>query len=230
MMIQPAIRLSVMRPAWLLLLLVTLCACGREATGGPLAPGLLDAAFEGPLQVSIRSPDGESRQDSGRAGARLEQAGDGRMRMVVSGSIAQEGDAGFVVEGAVDEDGWTASHEGVQLHLAPDGRLRGGGRLGHQLLDLQGSVDAERFSLETTIELAEASGGGFPAGTRFTFQYTLERVAEPPIVDEAAGQETRASPNNAEMGDCKRIDWRLRNVPNLSGGAMSLVRVPVCVQ
>lgn len=229
-MIGRAVRLSFMHPAWVLVLLVTLAACGREAAGGPLDPALQDAAFEGPLRVSIRSPDGESRQDTGRAGARLEQLEDGRMRMVVSGSISQEGDAGFVMEGALDQGGWSATHDDVQLSLTPDGRLRGGGRIGDQLLDLQGSVDAGRFNLETTIELAEASGGGFPAGTRFSFQYALERVAaqEP---DDAAGQEDAAARETAAPGgDCKKIVWRLRNVPNLSGGPMSLVRVPVCVQ
>lgn len=230
MMVSPALRLPLLRPGLALLLLVTLCACGREATGGPLDPGLRDAAFEGPLRVSINSPDGESRQDAGRAGARLEHVGDRRMRIVVSGSIAQEGDAGFVMEGAVDANGWSASHEGVQLHLAPDGQLRGGGRLGDQQLELEGTVDAERFDLETTIELAEASGGGFPAGTRFSFRYALERVADPEAADEMVNPDGTATRRTAEMDDCKEIVWRLRNVPNLSGGAMSLVRVPVCVQ
>lgn len=231
-MTPPALRLSFMRPAWVLVLLVTLCACGREAAGGQFDPALRDAAFEGPLRVSILSPEGEiSRRDSGRAGARLEHLADGRMRMVVSGSIAQEGDAGFVVEGAVDDDGWSATHEGVQLNLAPNGRLHGGGRIGHQLMDLQGSVDADRFSLETTIELAEPSGGGFPAGTRFSFEYALERVAAAPSAEDAErGPEGAGARTSPELDDCKRIDWRLRNVPNLSGGAMSLVRVPVCVQ
>ena len=229
-MIRPAACLSFIRPAWVLLLLATLCACGREAAGGPLDPALRDAAFEGPLRVSISSPDGERREDLGRAGARLEHVGDGRMRMVVSGSISQEGDAGFVMEGDFDPDGWSATHEGVQLRLDPDGRLRGGGRMGHQLLDIQGSVDAERFSLETTIELADTSGGGFPAGTRFSFRYALERVAAPEAGD-PTGQDADVDRVAVDGDDdCERIVWRLRNVPNLSGGAMSLVRVPVCVQ
>lgn len=230
MTIATSTRLSLMRPVWALLIMATLCACGREAAGGPLDPEWRDAAFEGPLQVSIDSPDGESHQDAGRAGARLEQIGDGRMRMAVSGSIAQEGDAGFVMEGAVDEGGWSATHEGVQLTLSPDGHLQGGGSIGNQLLELDGAVDPERFTLETTIELTGASGGGFPPGTRFTFRYALERVAEPAPDETTAVAETAEKESDDRRGDCRKVVWRLRNVPNLSGGAMSLVRVPVCVQ
>ena len=44
------------------------------------------------------------------------------------------------------------------------------------------------------------------------------------------GWERRSDDQATGEGGCKRIEWRLKLVPNFSGGPAGTVRVPVCIQ
>jgi hypothetical protein len=211
------------------IVLAVLAACGRGAADERHVSWPLEGDFLGKAEVTIRPPEGSWQRDAGSASARIEKLEDGKVRLAVSGSIKQEGDAGFVLDGDLDAQGWWAGQDGIEVRISEDGALKGGGRLGTQQYRLQGKVDDRRIDLVTEIVLRQDSAGGFPTGTRFEFRYAMERVAPPGEAAGAEDEQVVAARSQSAEG-CRRVEWRLRNVPNFSGGAMSLVRVPVCVE
>lgn len=179
--------------------------------------------YLGSVDVRILRPGadaGDAITDAGRGSAQFIDRGDGKVRLVVVGDIQAEGDAGFAVDGVHDASGWTSRVDGVLLEIGADGSVSGGGEADPHRFRFDGSVSRDRVALQVDIELMEKSGSGFPAGTRFVFDYTLRRYA----VDATAQQGT-----GERAAGCKRIVYRLRTVPNFSGGPMGTVRVPRCI-
>ncbi|WP_407353218.1 hypothetical protein [Luteimonas sp. R10] len=203
----------------LLLVPVSVAACGGQPGPQFLQPYFGDP-YLGEVRVRVDAPEeahaGSS--DRGRGSAHFMEE-DGKTRFVVAGSFGEAGDAGFTVDGAYEGQAWVSESGGVRLEIGPDGTIAGGGIAHPHRLEFSGNVSETRLELDVDLETLEANPNGLPAGTRFAFHYDLERGTEEPPGD--------AGGNDAEAA-CNRIEWRLKNVPNLSGGAMGLVRVPVC--
>ncbi|GGJ96322.1 hypothetical protein [Luteimonas terricola] len=174
-------------------------------------------AYFGVVKVRVLPPEGSGVRATSRNGtgsAELQDSG----RLVVVGDIDSEADAGFAADGGFAGGGWSGGSGGVELRIAPGGAISGGGTVDGNAMSIKGSIDRRRLDLFFEIELLSDSGGGFPAGTRFQFRYDLWRPFE-----HAPGQRGRTP-----EGGCREVVYRNKLVPNLSGGAMGMVRVPEC--
>jgi len=215
-------------PVVLLFLVLGGCS-GGQAEAGPGPGGVADwlqEPYVGSVLAASSAPSGGGARvpssDWGAASAVLSDAGDGKVRLAVVGSIREPGDAGFVIDGHVGAEGWRAASQDVELVIDGDGALRGQGAVEDQRFRFDGTISRDRFDLEVEIELLARNHAALPAGTVFRFDYTLARVADP-----------GAMPDTDGAGDgraCDRIEWRSRNVANLSGGPMQMIQVPECVR
>jgi hypothetical protein len=114
----------------------------------------------------------------------------------------------------------------VRLDNGNDGTVSGGGKAHPNLFKFDGRMAQRHIDLKVELELLEESKGGLPAGSRFLFDYRLNRKVMV-AADQTKGEQTKREQTG--NGGCKRIEYRLKNVPNLFGGAMGLVRVPYCI-
>lgn len=174
-------------------------------------------AYFGVVKVRVLPPEGSGARPASRNGtgtAELQESG----RLVVVGDIDREADAGFAADGDFTGGGWHGGSDGVDLRIADDGAIVGDGIADGNALTIEGRMDRRRLDLFFEIELRADSDGGFPAGTRFQFRYDLWRPFERP-----PGQA-----GSTPAGGCREVVYRNKLVPNLSGGAMGMVRVPEC--
>ena len=208
--------------AAMLLVVAPLAGCEAKA---PVAEEDADGirafaggAYFGVVKVRVIPPEGSDARPASRNGtgsAELQDSG----RLVVVGDIDREADAGFAADGAFADGGWAGGSGGVELAIAADGAITGGGTADGNAMSIEGRIDRRRLDLFFEIELLADSAGGFPAGTRFQFRYDLWRPFKRP-----PDQEDGPTP----PGGCREVVYRNKLVPNLSGGAMGMVRVPEC--
>jgi hypothetical protein len=182
-------------------------------------------------RVSVRivrpgTPRNAGRLDSGTSTAEFSGQENGKVRLVLVGNIDKEGDAGFAVDGNVGPSGWSSLTNGVRLDIGNDGTVSGAGKAHPNLFKFDGRVTQRHIDLKVELELLEENKGGLPAGTRFLFEYRLNRKVMA-AADQTKSEQTKKE--QTEDGGCKRIEYRLKNVPNPFGGAMGLVRVPYCI-
>lgn len=209
--------LNKLRTAALAMAVAPLSACGADEAQGFMHT-LAGDPFMGRVGVGIRPPYGsghEGRRDSGRGSLQIQTTADHSARLIVVGNIKAPGDAGFVVDGTYDANGWRSTHGDVQIRITPHGTISGGGISHPMRFQFDGKITRDEALLEVDLELLEGSDGGFPPGTHFTFYYVLQRA--------------RADAED-EVGNCDRIEYRLQNVPNLFDGSMGMVRVPECIR
>ena len=181
--------------------------------------GLADEAYIGTVIARVLPPPDSGVRATRRSGpASGSLASDGRL--VVAGDIDREADAGFTAKGTFSGGAWSGASGGVRLEIAADGRITGGGMADGNRMRIDGRLDERELEVLFEVELAEASPGGFPPGTRFSFEFDLRRQAPGAAVD--AG-------DRAGEG-CSRVEYRLKLVPNLGGGTMGMVRVPECIR
>lgn len=208
---------GMLRAAVLAMALAPLSACGADEAQHFMQTFSGDP-FMGRVGVGIRPPYGsghEGRRDSGLGTLQVQTTDDHSARLIVVGNIRAPGDAGFVVDGTYDENGWRSTQGDVEIRIAPDGTISGGGVSHPTRFRFGGNITGDEVLLEVDLELLEASEGGFPAGTHFNFYYVLQRARA-----DAQGDD----------GDCERIEYRLQSVPNPFGGSMGMVRVPECIR
>jgi hypothetical protein len=182
-------------------------------------------------RVSVRivrpgTPRNAGRLDSGTSTAEFSGQENGKVRLVLVGNIDKKGDAGFAIDGDVGQSGWSSLADGVRLDIGNDGAVSGGGKAHPKLFKFDGRVTQRHIDLKVELELLEESKGGLPAGTRFLFDYRLNRKVMA-VADQTKSEQTKREQTGD--GGCKRIEYRLKNVPNPFGSAMGLVRVPYCI-
>lgn len=191
------------------------CAAEQSAKG---IRALAGEAYVGTVIARVTPPEGSgvrATRRSGPASASLGEDG----RLVVVGNIDRDADAGFAADGSFGGGGWSGGSEGVELAIGADGGIRGGGVAGGNRMAIEGRMAERSLDLQFTIQLLADSAGGFPAGTRFQFEYDLRRQVPGGGQQAAAGE-----------GGCRKVEYRLKLVPNLSGGPMGMVRVPECIR
>lgn len=205
----------------------TQAGAGADRSGSPEAGSagastdvrdFAGGSYFGVVKVRVLPPEGSGARPASRNGtgsAGLQESG----RLVVVGDIDREADAGFAADGEFTAGGWSGGSGGVELGIAPGGAITGGGIAEDgNAMRIEGSIDQRRLDLFFEIELRADSAGGFPAGTRFQFRYDLWRPFKRPPGEEGPTPE----------GGCREVVYRNKLVPNLSGGAMGMVRVPEC--
>ena len=105
------------------------------------------------VKVRVVPPDGSgirATTRNGRASASLEPSG----RLVVSGDVDRESDAGFAAEGRFSSGGWEGGSGAVELRIGPDGSIAGGGIADDgNRMEIEGRVDHRRLDLLFEIEL-----------------------------------------------------------------------------
>lgn len=186
--------------------------------------------YLGGVEVEIQPPAGASRgADSGTGSVQFTLMQGGKARLVLVGNIKDEGDAGFAVDGEYDRAGWTSRTGDVVLRIGSDGKISGGGKAYPNQFRFGGSVSEQDIDLTVDLEILKATQSGLPAGTKFVFTYRLDRdvatVATRGSRERSGGQGRKS----ARSGNCKRVEYYLKNIPNFGGGAMGLVRVPRCI-
>ena len=97
--------------------------------------------MKGVVKVRVVPPDGSgirATTRNGRASASLEPSG----RLVVSGDVDRESDAGFAAEGRFSSGGWEGGSGAVELRIGPDGSIAGGGIADDgNRMEIEGRVD-----------------------------------------------------------------------------------------
>lgn len=206
-------------------LLATVAMMGFTGTAQAVDLALDDGVsrYSGIVTVEVFKPDG-SRQHSDRGDAEMVITADasGQLDLSLIGNIKEANDAGFAVSLIpVEEGGYSVSDE--QLHFDIDAEGAIGGRLetSNQSVVYGGRIAAGSLLLETEVTLTAANPHGLEAGTLFVFTHDLDREREAEAAPPAQAGEA--------LDDCARVVWQLRLVPNLSGGPMGMVQVPVCV-
>lgn len=180
--------------------------------------------YTGSVEVRVDLPDGESWRKYGEGSAHFVKQSDGQAQLVLFGAIDDEqGDAGFVVDGEYDENGWKSELGDIVLEIGPDGAISGGGTLHPQKFRLSGTASQSAIELVVAIELLEANPNALPAGTTFDFTYDLSR---------AVASDEDEDPTADKTGDekeCGKIRYEMRPVANIGDGTMSMIRVPICL-
>lgn len=234
---MPRVRIYYQLLAVVLLSALTIACWGDER--GNFIGKYAAKPYLGPVDVRITVPPGSGApgsDDHGSGSALFTDNGNGSARFVVVGNIREDSDAGFAVDGRYDATGWHSQVGDVRLDIDRNGTITGGGRSPPYLLRFSGGVTEMKVDLTVDLELLTASARGFPAGTKFKFDYQLSRF-EPDATDRGANASAststrpRVSAGSAKSagGGCKKIGYRLKPVPNLSGGSMGMVRVPKCI-
>jgi len=212
-----------------LLLLPLLGGCGQEDLQAPPPADWGRSPYFGSVKVAVYAPDGREMTelgDFGTASARFQNLDDARARLLLSGNIREDGDTGFVLDGRSENGGWTSRSEHVDVRIDRDGKISGEAESVPDRFTFDGTIEAKRLALEVDMELLEARSG-LPRGSRFRFTYSL--WGGDGIRDNATAAVGEGNGRDEGDGSCRRVEWRLRNVPNLSGGPMGMVRVPVCM-
>jgi len=161
----------------------------------------------------------------GEGSAVFEPTGGNRARLVVTGVIdgasGTAGDASFAIDGTYGRDGWTAQAGEVEMRIADDGRIEGGGASGGNRYAFSGRARPGRMLL--TVELTPLDAGKAQVASRFKFDYTLSREAPEGARDMSSGAQ-------GEGGRCRSIRYEMRPVASIGDGTMSMLRVPVCLK
>jgi hypothetical protein len=203
-------------------LLTATAAFGGSSNAGTVQTYAGDP-YIGRVDVRILIPGKASEQrDSGTGSAYFTKTDNGQTRLVVSGSIRKDSDTGFVVDGSESKSGWSSRDS--SLSIGKDGQITGSSVEHPNRYRFNGVLSEGKFDLKVEHELLAGSKQGLPPRTKFVFSYDLRREA---------GTKDASAPGSEKktVGDrrCKRTIWQMRNVANMGGGPMIMVRVPQCV-
>lgn len=189
-------------------------------TSPPDAQRFADKVYEGVVTARIEPPKGSgilAKNQHGNGTAELKRTGRNRANFVLIGNIAEDNDASFGSEGRFQAGQWRGDGA-IPVTISADGTISGKGTSGDNQFTIDGRITENRLDAFVEILPGSATAGGFPVGTSFQFKYSFRHFKP------ASTDGKRAS----GKGECREIVYRLKLVPNFSGGAMGMVRVPEC--
>ena len=200
-----------------------LAATGASAQDGKGRETPAGHASKGPGQFAGRRYSGTVTASGEGSGAGSAEASFTRTGTGVTFRL--RGDAGnsrFALEvpGRLGPGGaWQGSDDTTSLSIDGQGRMTGSGSDGRTRLQLDGRLEPSALRLE--IDIAQVGAPANPTVTTLRFDLSPDQT---PAV--------RADPPESQSpeGRCKRVEWRLKTVANLSGGPMQTVRVPECIK
>lgn len=205
-----------------------------EPASGPVAAAdsiEVDAVYTGSVVAQTVTP-GQTIADReyGTGSVRFVPESDGRLTLVLHGSVREDGDASMSITGRQDAGGWSSSKP-VEVKIDADGTITGEGVTKEGLpseyrITFNGKMLPETLQLRVELERLESGG------SNFVFDYDLQRTASAPPDDDGGDSTATELPDDSGAGGentCKRIVWRVQNIANLSGGPMQMIQVPSCV-
>lgn len=208
---------------------------------GILAPGYSQSGqtpFEAPagpyvgqLQVEAHPRRGGApMRGSGSGSAELQHLAGDRFRLIVHGNMdgvkgqdGEAGNAGFVIDGRMEQEGWFANEGGIQIAINRQGYVTGEGLVQGDRYQFSGLFSAASAELEVAIQPGAAPGATKGPMSSFRFIYQLARH------DADKQDDTPSTSERHKPGGCRHIVYQPRMIANIGGGMMSSVQVPVCV-
>lgn len=184
------------------------------------AQRFVDKVYEGVLTARVQPPIGSGirvKTSHGSATAELKRTGPDTARFVLIGNVEQDNDASFGAQGRFENGAWRGG-DSIPVTISADGAISGKGQTGDHDITIDGQIDDNRINAFVEVRPRSATGGGYPVGTTFQFKYTL-RHFKPASASRGSGKGS---------GKCREIVYRMKLVPNFSGGPMGMVRVPEC--
>lgn len=212
----PFIFLNVIFPLCLLVMI----SCGTDSNhdnGQSFMELYGGDPYTGTINVNIQPPDELREFRSGEgASAHFTENENNQATFVVHGIMEEDsgenGDAGFVSNGVYTNMEWESEPGNVTLKIDKNGHISGGGTLHPQHFQFEGTLTEGHLELKVEIEVLEETGGGYPAGTRFEFNYKLYR-----------------SVDGTSNESCSDIRYEMRPVANIGAGTIDMIQVPICL-
>ena len=175
--------------------------------------------YMGSVHVRIEADGYKTKREEGTGSAHFVDSVGKFAKLVVFGAIRDTtGDAGFSLDGVYKEKGWISNAGTTDFRIDEKGMISGSGSMPGNKISFSGTASSSNIDLTVKMISQEATAGGWPAGTLFTFRYLLRR----PLNKEPNGD--RGVARNSK--DCKRIRWQMRNI--WTPGGLQMIRVPVC--
>ena len=210
------------RMACLLALLIIASGLAPPARAEDPAPGARAFAgrpYTGVVSARVRPPKGSGIRAVNRHGggtAELQMTGKDTATLLLIGNVEKDNDASFAAEGRFVGADWQGGAE-IPVRISGEGRISGSGTKDGNQMRIEGRFEGHKLDVFVELRPMSTTPGGFPVGTTFSFEYTLQHL------------KPRARSEGSGKGDgCREIVYRTKLVPNLFGGTMSTVRVPEC--
>lgn len=201
-----------MRNFRLLILSMTLASC-QEGESQPFSGD----PYMGSVHVRIEADGYKTKRDEGSGSAHFVDSTGKFAKLVVFGAIRDTaGDAGFSLDGVYKEKGWVSNAGTTSFRIDEKGIISGSGSMPGNKISFSGTASTSNIDLTVKMVSLEATAGGWPAGTLFTYRYLLRRQLNK--------QQDGGVARNSK--DCKRIRWQMRNI--WTPGGLQMIQVPVC--
>jgi len=166
--------------------------------------------YTGRVDFKVAPPSGKPVTHYGRGSVLLERSASGKAVLQLRGKVPDSTtQTELTIPGICDDAGWRSEPGDVQMSIAADGRVSGGGISDGRTFLFAGTFNPAEVRLEVRVTTAE---GGTPAGTTLTFDYRVKRES----LEAQAGQDV-------EEG-CRLV---MRPIANFGGG-MTMAQVPEC--
>ncbi|CAM3854044.1 hypothetical protein [Ectopseudomonas alcaliphila] len=168
--------------------------------------------YTGRVDFKVAPPSGKPVTHYGRGSVLLERSAPGKAVLQLRGKVPDSTtQTELTIPGTYDDAGWRSEPDDVQMSIAADGRVSGGGVSDGRTFLFSGTFSPAEVRLEVRVTMAREEGGA-PAGTTLTFDYRVKRES----LEAQAGQDV-------EDG-CRLV---MRPIANFGGG-MTMAQVPEC--
>lgn len=207
-----------MRSYLLIILTIAFVSCKSENNSSAQSTLFSGEPYTGTVKVKIEPPQANSTTYTGRGSLHFVDNGD-IVRLILSGVISngdtEAGDAGFILDGAINQSAWSFKYQDMQFAISKNGQVSGSNTTPREKYLFNGTLSPTKFNMEVVVDMLDETDGGYPAGTIFRYNYSF----------------VRSDPKNEQPssnGACKNIRWEMRNIWSPGGNGMIMVRVPVC--
>ncbi|MFC4256404.1 hypothetical protein GRI97_10245 [Altererythrobacter xixiisoli] len=189
---------------------MSLLGCGDVAA----PPPYIGATYSGPVRAEIDDSDFPiTKWRSGDATAKFEEIAPGRARLILFGTIENEGDASFTVDGDYDDAGFRHIGSSINLSIDAEGTVSGGGVSGNHDYRLSGTLTERALNL--AVQYRPTGSAAASTLREIMFRYNLS--------NEATAKDSKSDK------PCRTIRYEMRPVANIGDGTMSMLSVPICL-
>ncbi|WP_161867851.1 hypothetical protein [Pseudomonas yangonensis] len=171
-----------------------------------------ERAYTGRVDFTVAPPSGKPVMHYGRGSVLLSRSAPGKASLQLQGKVPDSTtQTELTIPGIYDDAGWRSEPGDVQLSIATNGRVSGGGVSEGRTFLFSGTFNPTKVRLEVRVT-SDREEGGVPAGTVLTFDYKVER------------ESLKAQVAEDGEGGCRLV---MRPIANFGGG-MTMAQVPEC--